>query len=109
MAPEVRGRPVDDETRCAHWSSRLDIVAFRFPCCKGWWPCRSCHDDAVDHDTEVWGTDQRDVEAVRCGACSRTLTIDAYVSSNHACPRCGAAFNPGCQDHWPAYFEVDGS
>lgn len=105
---EVRGQAVDDQTRCVHWDSERDIVAFRFPCCQGWWPCRRCHDGTVDHGTEVWPEEARDVEAVLCGACRTSMTIQAYLDSGHRCPSCGAGFNPGCQAHWPAYFEGAG-
>lgn len=108
MPPEVRGNPVDDETRCVHWDSQLDVVAFRFPCCQGWWPCRSCHDEATDHQAETWGLEARDTEAVLCGVCKTTMTIEAYLACHHACPGCRARFNPGCQDHWPTYIEIEG-
>lgn len=103
----VRGSAIDDQTRCVHWDSTLDVVAFRFPCCKGWWPCRTCHDETMDHEAEVWPADRRDERAVLCGACSSTMTIQAYTDSGHACPSCGASFNPGCRAHWSRYFDLD--
>ncbi len=104
--PQIRGQTVDDQTRCVHWASELDVVAFRFPCCDGWWPCRRCHDEAVDHEAEVWSADQQDVEAVLCGACQEAMSIASYVESGHVCPSCGARFNPGCRDHWGDYFSL---
>lgn len=104
---EVHGA-VDDRTRCPHWDSLEDVVAFRFRCCGEWYPCRACHDERVDHPTEVWGPGQVDEHAVLCGVCRRTMTIDTYVSCQHVCPFCGASFNPGCRDHWGLYFETDG-
>lgn len=105
--PTVRGETVDDETRCVHWDSDEDLVAFLFKCCDRWYPCRACHDAEADHEAVTWGPGEVDVHAVLCGACSRTMTIDTYVTCSHICPFCGADFNPGCRDHWDRYFELD--
>lgn len=103
---QVRGRTIDDETRCVHYRSELDVVAFRFKCCGDWYPCAACHDEAVDHEAEQWSADERDRKAVLCGVCGSTMPIGVYVESGHECPTCSAPFNPGCPDHWDRYFEV---
>lgn len=97
----------DDETRCEHYDGPRDVVAFRFRCCDDWYPCRACHDETVGHDAQTWGPGEVDVRAVLCGACESTLTIDSYLACGHTCPVCGTAFNPGCEDHWDAYFALD--
>lgn len=99
-------RAIDDETRCEHYDGPLDVVAFRFRCCGGWFPCRACHDEAVDHETQTWGPGDVDTHAVLCGACESTMTIDAYLACGHTCPFCEASFNPGCEDHWDRYFRT---
>ncbi|MFO1533475.1 MAG: CHY zinc finger protein [Thermoplasmatota archaeon] len=104
MEPWVRGRPVDLETRCVHWSSPLDVVAFRFPCCEGWWPCHLCHEEEADHAATPWPR-ARQEDTVLCGRCQVTMTPDRYMASGSTCPHCGAGFNPACRAHWPRYFE----
>lgn len=101
----VRGRPVDDQTRCAHWSGPLDVVAFRFACCHGWWPCHDCHVEAAGHRAKPWPATRADEHAVRCGACGATMTPRDYAASGSRCPNCAQGFNPGCRPHWPLYFE----
>lgn len=103
---EVHGA-TDDEARCEHYATERDVVAFRFKCCGDWYPCRACHDEAVDHAAETWGPGEVDEHAVLCGACGSTITIDAYVACGHACPFCGTAFNPGCEQHWGRYFRAE--
>lgn len=103
---EVRGLGVDAETRCAHYDGDRDVVAFAFPCCDAFYPCFRCHDAVAAHDREPWGADEGDVRAVLCGACGQRLSIDAYRTSEFACPACGHAFNPGCANHYDRYFRV---
>lgn len=107
MRPQIHGAGLDEETRCAHWAGATDVVAFRFRCCNEWYACRACHDDAVDHEADVWRPCEVDEHAVYCGACKQTMTIEAYLACEHSCPRCGAAFNPGCQTHWDRYFLLE--
>jgi uncharacterized CHY-type Zn-finger protein len=42
---------------------------------------------------------------VYCGNCHTTLSISSYLACANTCPACGAAFNPGCANHYPLYFE----
>jgi uncharacterized CHY-type Zn-finger protein len=103
--PRVLGPVVDDETRCIHYRSALDVVAIRFACCGEYYPCHLCHQEAADHPARPWPLAERDREAVLCGVCGGELTIAEYLGVE-ACPRCGAAFNPGCHLHTHLYFEV---
>ena len=112
-APEVddrfpvplRGIGVDSETRCLHWNAAVDVIALWFGCCETYYPCVACHDTAVDHDATPWPRDRFDEAAVLCGVCRERLTARTYLDCADACPRCGAAFNPGCRSHRNVYFE----
>mgnify|MGYP002338726991 CR=1 FL=1 len=101
---DVHGVDIDDETRCAHYSSESDVVALRFGCCGEYYACFKCHRAITDHPSEPWPTGRRGEPAVRCGVCSADLTVARYISRD-VCPDCGARFNPGCADHYHIYFE----
>ena len=103
--PRVLGPVVDDETRCIHYHSALDVVAIRFACCGEYYPCHLCHEEAVGHPAQQWPLADRDREAVLCGVCGHELTIAEYLAAD-SCPRCAAPFNPGCHLHTHLYFEV---
>jgi len=102
----LRGVAVGPETRCVHWDDPVDIVALRFGCCETYYPCDECHDAAADHEAEPWPRDRFDESAVLCGVCGATLSAREYLASDDRCPRCDAAFNPGCRAHRDRYFEV---
>ncbi len=101
------GVAVDAETRCDHYASTRDVVAIRFPCCDRYYPCFRCHAAVADHEPERLPADEFDEAAVLCGRCGSTLSVDAYLDCDDACPDCGAAFNPGCRRHRDRYFEVE--
>ncbi len=105
VPPRIQGDTIDEATRCMHHGKPEDIVAFRFRCCQEWYPCRACHDENVDHGTETWRPGELNEHAVLCGACKTTMTLDAYIACQHACPYCGTSFNPACKTHWDRYFE----
>lgn len=104
--PPVHGLEVDDETRCAHWRSAVDIVALKMKCCGVYYACKDCHEAMAGHRIQVWPRAERTTPAVLCGACGREMTIAAYLAASDACPACGAAFNPGCRIHHHFYFEA---
>lgn len=104
--PVVRGAVVDDQTRCVHYASELDVVAIRFRCCDTYYPCHACHAEAADHPAERWPADELAARAILCGVCRHELRVVDYLAVE-ACPSCGAGFNPGCRLHAPLYFEVD--
>ncbi|WP_336360708.1 CHY zinc finger protein [Haladaptatus sp. ZSTT2] len=103
--PEVRGVGVDSETRCAHYDTARDVVALKFACCETYYPCFQCHEAVADHDAVVWPRARFDEPAVLCGVCDTELSVTAYLGADDACPACGAAFNPGCREHYNRYFE----
>lgn len=106
---EVIGTGVDSQTRCAHYRKEIDIIAIKFKCCGDWFPCFRCHSENTTHAPEVWSAKQFDTKAILCGNCGHQLTIDEYMESGSACPRCAASFNPGCANHYHLYFEAASS
>lgn len=104
MTPVVLGPTVDDQTRCVHYRTDLDVIAIRFACCGRYYPCHLCHDGAADHGSRPWPAGSGHERAVLCGVCWTELAIDEYRGAP-SCPRCAAAFNPRCALHYPTYFE----
>jgi uncharacterized CHY-type Zn-finger protein len=102
----LRGRPVDAQSRCVHWSGPTDVVAFRFACCDGWWPCHACHEASAGHPAKPWPRSRFAEPSVLCGACQSPLTVPQYLAGGDACLLCGAPFNPRCRPHHPLYFEA---
>ncbi|MFD6815073.1 CHY zinc finger protein [Enteractinococcus coprophilus] len=102
--PKVYGPLVDDQTRCKHYATVLDIVALRFGCCERYYPCYKCHDETADHRRQPWPNDRAGEPAVLCGVCKRELLIAQYIYQDH-CPFCRSSFNPGCSAHYDLYFE----
>lgn len=104
-SPRVLGPVVDEMTRCVHYQTEVDIVAIKFACCGGYYPCHLCHAETADHPAEQWPLDERDRQAVLCGACRAELTIDSYLAAD-ACPNCRSTFNERCRLHTHLYFET---
>ncbi|MGI9055217.1 MAG: CHY zinc finger protein [Pyrinomonadaceae bacterium] len=102
----VKGSNVEAQTRCAHYQKEIDIIAIKFKCCGEWFPCFQCHTENADHPAQVWSKDEFETKAILCGNCGHQLTIDEYVNCDSICPKCAAAFNPGCALHYDLYFEV---
>ncbi len=100
------GVGVNERTQCAHYHSERDIIAIKHKCCDTFYACISCHNELAGHAPAVWGKDERQTPAVLCGNCRTTLSIADYLACNNTCPACWAAFNPGCANHYPLYFEV---
>ena len=104
MRPHVYGRTVDDETRCVHYATEVDIVAIRFACCDRYYPCHACHEEAESHPVVVRPRAEWDAPGILCGACGTELSVTAY-RAGESCPACSADFNPRCRLHWDLYFE----
>ena len=103
--PLVHGTAVTARTQCAHYHSERDIIAIQMHCCRQFYACIECHREAADHAPTVWPKAEWDAAAVLCGNCGRVLAISEYLGCENACPHCRAAFNPGCANHYPLYFE----
>jgi len=106
VTPVVKGKLVDEYTRCAHYHSPLDIIAIKFKCCNEYYPCFECHAEAAGHNAEAWRKNEFDTKAILCGICNHEMTIDEYLTSNNSCPHCSSAFNPNCNKHHHLYFEI---
>jgi uncharacterized CHY-type Zn-finger protein len=102
--PEVRGIDLDAQTRCAHYKSILDIIAIKMKCCGIYYACKDCHEALADHPIEVWPQSEWAQPAILCGVCGTELSIEQYMAGGYKCPACGAAFNPGCRNHYQFYF-----
>lgn len=102
---KVYGVEIDEQTRCAHWNSELDIIAIKFKCCERWYPCFECHSAVANHSAKVWPLVERSAKAILCGACGHRLAITEYLECNSKCPKCAHEFNPGCAKHYHLYFE----
>ncbi|MGC4103422.1 CHY zinc finger protein [Ferruginibacter sp.] len=102
----VKGKKIDDATRCVHYHSPLDIIAIRMKCCDTYYPCIFCHQETAGHDAEVWKKEEFEEQAILCGACKTPMSITQYLQCNYHCPFCNAAFNPGCSNHNHFYFET---
>ncbi|RYY39262.1 MAG: hypothetical protein EOO08_11200 [Chitinophagaceae bacterium] len=104
--PVIHGFPVDEQTRCVHYHSALDVIAIRFRCCDTYYPCIHCHEESAGHAVERWPERDWDARAILCGVCRHQLSITEYFNCGYTCPLCGAAFNPRCSNHDHLYFEV---
>jgi uncharacterized CHY-type Zn-finger protein len=104
MRPEVKGVGLDDETRCAHYHSALDIIAIKMACCGVYYACRECHDELAGHEVSLWPAARWGDAAILCGACGTEITILDYLSGDNRCLSCHAPFNPGCKTHHHLYF-----
>lgn len=101
----IKGSTVDEQTRCVHYHSVLDIIAVKFKCCNEYYPCYECHAAEANHQSEVWNKTEFDTKGVLCGVCKNEMTITEYKSCNYECPFCKALFNPKCSNHNHLYFE----
>lgn len=101
----VEGVEMDQEMRCAHYHTEKDIIAIKFKCCETYYPCHLCHEEVADHPAQQWEESERDTKALLCGNCGTELAIHTYMTSGSQCPECQAAFNPGCERHYPLYFK----
>ncbi|KMM36095.1 CHY zinc finger protein [Guptibacillus hwajinpoensis] len=104
---QIKGKLYDDETRCEHYHSYLDIVAIKFYCCNEYYPCITCHKETAGHEVHVWPDDKFNEKAVACGKCKTEMTIHDYLSSDSQCPYCKAKFNEGCKLHRHLYFQAE--
>jgi uncharacterized CHY-type Zn-finger protein len=102
----VKGKIIDEHTRCVHYHSALDVIAIKFKCCNEYYSCYYCHEEEVDHQHQAWPKNEFDKKAILCGNCNNEMTIGEYLASNDHCLHCDAAFNPGCQNHHHLYFEI---
>ncbi len=104
--PSVHGVGVNAFTQCAHYHSERDIIAIKHKCCGTFYACIQCHNELVSHAPVVWPKTEHEAKAILCGNCQHVLSIHEYLACGNTCPTCQAAFNPGCANHYPLYFEM---
>lgn len=102
-AARVFGSTVDDQTRCVHYRTDLDVVAMKFACCLRYYPCHLCHAQDADHEPQTWPRSEWTEQAVLCGVCKGEMAIEAYLGTM-SCPNCAAPFNERCTAHHHLYF-----
>lgn len=100
----VKGKPIDQQTRCVHYHSVLDVVAIKFKCCNDYYPCYYCHQEDAGHAIELWEKTAFETKAILCSICTSEMTIHEYKACGYQCPFCKAAFNPLCVRHDHLYF-----
>ncbi len=96
----IYGFLTDEEGRCAHYHSPVDVAALRCGACGRYYSCYQCHDALEDHPFMAAAAE--DSHPVLCGACGRGLSREEYQQGR--CPYCGQSFNPGCRQHYSIYF-----
>ena len=94
----IHGLTVDDESRCTHYHTPLDIIAIKFKCCNKFYSCYKCHNENENHEIIRWEKDEFDEQAILCGVCNQTMSINDYMLSE-VCPHCSARFNHRCKYH----------
>ncbi|PYZ91678.1 hypothetical protein CR194_18795 [Salipaludibacillus keqinensis] len=104
---EVRGKPIDSETRCEHYQSEKDRIAIKFNCCNTYYPCIRCHEETAEHPVTRWEEHEFGEKAILCGACGEEITIKEYLQVESHCPCCRAKWNPNCSLHQHYYFQLD--
>lgn len=101
----IYGPTVDDESRCIHYQTQLDIIAIKFKCCNKYYPCYKCHNEAASHTIQRWDSSEFNEKAILCGVCKHEMTINEYMMIE-ACPNCDAHFNNRCKYHYHHYFSI---
>ncbi|MBR1912450.1 MAG: hypothetical protein IJ828_08865, partial [Treponema sp.] len=87
----IHGLITDDQGRCIHYNSVLDIVANRCSVCKKLYSCYKCHNELEDHP--FGAVSETEPDSVMCGVCGSLYSYKAY-SSLTSCRTCGSSFNP---------------
>lgn len=105
MMPKVYGSLVDNETRCTHYHTFLDVIAIKFKCCNKHYPCYQCHEEHETHPIKRWSEQEFDEKAIMCGVCKHEMSIQDYMMTE-LCPKCQAHFNSRCKFHYHLYFEL---
>lgn len=109
LSPLICGKLVDNQSRCEHWKSPLDVISLKLKCCPGkYYACFDCHSELNDSNHTVVRYDilmDSEVNVVICGVCNHEMTFGQYNNENLCCPNCSAKFNPLCKLHYNYYFD----
>lgn len=101
----IYGSTVDNEGRCTHYPTPLDIIAIKFKCCGKYYPCYKCHNEHESHAIKRWDSSEFNEKAILCGVCRHEMTINEYMMIE-ACPKCDGHFNNRCKYHYHLYFSI---
>lgn len=96
----IFGKLTDQDGRCIHYSSELDIIANKCGFCGKFYACYKCHNELEDHEFAAVNPDE--AETVMCGVCGEKYSYKVY-SALEKCTGCGKSFNPGCANHCSIY------
>ncbi|MBO0422426.1 hypothetical protein BCR22_07645 [Enterococcus plantarum] len=101
---KIFGATIDNEGRCLHYHSPVDIVGNKCYFCKKYYACFHCHDEQEDHLFLAWPiSKQPNEKVVVCGVCQTEMTASEYKKQTE-CFHCGHLFNRNCLDHRQIYF-----
>ena len=56
----VHGIGLDNETRCTHYHTPVDVIAIKFKCCNKFYACIHCHNESEDHAPVPWSKSEFD-------------------------------------------------
>lgn len=93
----IHGRLTDNQGRCIHYHSILDVIANKCSVCGKYYSCYKCHDEMEDHPFGAVPSDE--AASVMCGVCGHQFSYSEYEQMGGSCSNCGAKFNPGCSLH----------
>ena len=93
MTRKIYGLLVDNERRCQHYHTELDIVALKCFDCLKYYACYQCHDSLEEHSFRAYPCHLK-----------HEMVIEEYQEAI-ACPNCHSAFNLACSKHYDIYFE----
>ncbi|AIA68190.1 hypothetical protein HKO46_09635 [Streptococcus equi subsp. zooepidemicus] len=97
------GIGLDQEYRCVHYHTVLDIVGLKCARCQAYYACYHCHNTLQDHAFEP--IDHKETYPVICGHCRQLLRRSEYECGS--CPFCFSPFNPACHKHQDIYFSKE--
>ena len=86
MTRKIYGLLVDNESRCQHYHTELDIVALKCFDCLKYYACYQCHDSLEEHSFRAYPCHLKQDKVLICGVYQH-------------------AFNLACSKHYDIYFE----
>ena len=78
MTSQINGLLVDDQSRCQHYHSPLDIVALKCFECQKYYACYQCHDRLEAHIYRAYPCQLKQDKVLICGVCRHEMTIEEY-------------------------------
>lgn len=78
MTRKIYGFLVDNESRCQHYHTELDIVALKCFECLNYYACYQCHDSLEEHSFRAYPCQLKQDKVLICGVCQHEMTIEEY-------------------------------